>query len=217
MLKFSEILLLINNINNKKTLNLHHWGWIFLVDLEANSPFNSIAFIIILLHPQGLRGHLFWGTGFQPLWLERIDYIAKIKRLSNYSKHKLCLQATLIFWGIIIGVMCGKSEQKAVSFFLMTFQNLYIAYNMTHLGYNAWWIYSLTRAILLIWTSNSSSTKCNPSLGLCWLLEGKINFYYLNKSRHLCHPHLWKGLTMGLSSAIAPLSKEWIRRFFKIQ
>lgn len=48
---------------------------------------------------------------------------------------------------------------------------------------------------MLIRTFNSSSTKCNPSLKLCWSLLGKIRLCHLKKSWHLQQAHPWKGLT----------------------
>ena len=90
-----------------------------------------------------------------------------------------------------------ETVKKTIGFFLMTFPS----HSMTHMNWNAWWIYLLPRVFFPIRTFNNSSIKCNPSPKLCWPLKSKIKFCYLSKSRHQWHPHLWKGLTKCLPNA----------------
>jgi len=110
-----------------------------------------------------------------------------------------------------------ETYQIDVSFILMTFPSHSMAHNHNTLRLDHLINLCVTMSTFAHLDFQRLITKCNLSPGMCWSLREKIKFFHLNKSWHPRHPHPWKGLTRGLSNAIIPLFKGWIKGLPRVQ
>jgi len=97
-----------------------------------------------------------------------MNQIARIKRLTDYLRHKSCLQATWIFWDINIDAVYEKLIKKPSLFS----NDISKSFHNT-LGLEDLMDLLVTMSIFTVQTSNNSSTKYSPSFMMCCSLREK--------------------------------------------